>query len=75
MGARDSSLVSAANRFPDRTRTDIVHPSEPGGGTVKLPDGTVIDTSAPGAWLCVGQTCLPPVRDDAGLGALLQPRG
>ena len=75
VGARDSSLVSAANRFPDRTRTDIVHPSEPGGGTVKLPDGTVIDTSAPGAWLCVGQTCLPPVRDDAGLGALLQPRG
>jgi len=75
VGARDSSLVSAANRFPDRTRTDIVHPSEPGGGTVKLPDGTVIDTSAPGAWLCVGQTCLPPVRDEAGLEALLRPRG
>ena len=75
VGARDSGLVSAANRFPDRARVDIVHPPSPDGGPIELPDGAVIDTSAPGAWLCIGQTCLPPVRDEAGLEALLRPGG
>ena len=75
VGARDSGLVSAANRYPDRARTDIVLPSSPDGAAVEMPDGTVIDTAVPGAWLCVGQTCLPPVRDEAGLEALLKPGG
>ena len=69
-------LVSAANRFPDRARTDIVLRQGIGdAGALELPDGTVIDRSKPGAWLCMGQTCLPPVRGAAALERLLRQPG
>lgn len=69
-------LVSAANRFPDRARTDIVlRQGSDDAGPLELPDGTVIDRSTPGAWLCMGQTCLPPVREAAALERLLRQPG
>ena len=72
----DTGLVSVANRFPDRARTDIVYAGgRSDAGRITLPDGSTIDLSTPGAWLCMGQTCLPPVRAAAELNALLRRPG
>lgn len=69
--AGESGLVSVANRFPDPSRTDLFGPL--GSGSIDLPGGGVIDTARPGAWLCVGQTCLPPVTTGGELELLLRP--
>ncbi len=72
----DTGLVSVANRFLDRARTDIVYAGgRSDAGRITLPDGSTIDLSTPGAWLCMGQTCLPPVRAAAELNALLRRPG
>lgn len=72
VAARDSNLVSAANRFPDPGRTDIILDPATDSGSTQLPDGTRISTATPGAWLCLGQTCLPPIRDATTLQARLR---
>ena len=68
----DQALVSAANRFIDMARTDIFLPADSAHGDVTLPGGAVLDVSGPGAWLCIGQTCLPPTRTPEELEALLR---
>jgi uncharacterized protein YyaL (SSP411 family) len=70
--AGEPTLVSVANRFLDPTRTDIVLQVGAAGGNAVLSDGTTLDTSSPGAWLCVGQACLPPVRTPEALAELLR---
>ena len=72
VGAGDSNIVSVANRYPDARRTDIRLASSGQGATV-LPDGTIIDTSRDGAWLCLGMRCLPPARTAAALEEVLRP--
>lgn len=67
----EAGLITVANRIPDPSRTDIMLKAEE-AGKITLSDGTVIDTSLPGAWLCIGQTCLPPVRTEAELETLLR---
>jgi uncharacterized protein YyaL (SSP411 family) len=73
--AGGSGLVSVANRFPDPARTDLFSPFRTGGVSIAMPDGAFIDTDRPGAWLCIGQTCLPPVRTSSELEDLLHPTG
>lgn len=72
--AEEKSLVSEANRFADASRTDIFLPLDADGNDVTLPDGAVLDASQPGAWLCIGQSCLPPVRSGDELARLLRAR-
>lgn len=68
----DGELVSVANRYPDPRRTDIRLPPTSGSESFMLPDGTMIATDRPGAWLCLGQTCLAPIRYAAELDARLR---
>ncbi|MBX9464978.1 MAG: thioredoxin domain-containing protein [Aquamicrobium sp.] len=66
-------LVSEANRFMDLLRTDtFLSVGEGRSDHVELPGGAVLDTTRPGAWLCIGQTCLPPVRTSGELADLLR---
>ena len=71
VGQKDGTLVSVANRNPDITRTDIVVESGSDAGAVTLANGTTIDASRPAAYLCIGQSCLPPVTTPQELGLLL----
>lgn len=64
-------LISVANRFPDFSRIDLRLNIGGAGGSAILPGGTALDTSRPAAYLCVGQTCLPPVHSPDELRALL----
>lgn len=67
------TLVTEANRFPDFLRTDtFLDVGEGANDRVELPGGAVLDSSRPGAWLCIGQSCLPPVRSGAELADLLR---
>lgn len=68
----EGSLVSVANRYPDVARTDIAVRLETELPEISLPGGAVLDASSPGAWLCIGQTCLPPVRQPEELERLLR---
>ncbi|MCO5146874.1 MAG: thioredoxin domain-containing protein [Aquamicrobium sp.] len=71
-GPENTGFVSATNRYPDGSRTDIVlSPTGPGSDVV-LPDGAVIDTAQAGAFLCIGQRCLPPARKAGELETLLR---
>ncbi len=54
-------LSHTALGLPDPRRIDLVLP--PGAEPVELPGGVVLDTGQPAAWLCIGQACLPPIRD------------
>jgi uncharacterized protein YyaL (SSP411 family) len=66
-------LVSEANRFPDPLRTDtFLAVGEGTSDHVELPGGAVLDTARPAAWLCIGQSCLPPVRTSGELADLLR---
>ena len=66
-------LVSEANRFRDLLRTDtFLSVGEGRSDHVELPGGAVLDTARPGAWLCIGQSCLPPVRTGGELADLLR---
>ena len=69
----DGRLVTEANRYPDRARTDILLSVDADRKDVSLPGGAVLDASSPGAWLCIGQSCLPPVRSPEELARLLLP--
>ena len=69
----EGELVSEANRFPDSLRTDtFLSVGEGADDRVSLPGGAVLDSSRPGAWLCVGQTCFPPVHTGGELADLLR---
>ena len=70
----DQALVSVANRLADPSRTDTLLPVGEGDTAVALPGGATLDASRPGAWLCIGQTCLPPARTPDELEALLRDR-
>ncbi len=71
-GQGNTGFVSAANRYPDAARTDIVPSSNASGDEIVLQDGAVIDSSRAGAFLCIGQRCLPPARDAGELEKLLR---
>ncbi len=63
-------FVPVANRNSDPRRFDAVLPL--GGKAETLPGGVVIDTTRPAAYLCQGQTCLPPITDPAVLERTLR---
>lgn len=65
-----AGFVPATNRQPDPRRVDIAVSGSEAEGL--LPPGTRPDTSTPGAWLCVGMACLPPIRDGAALEQTLR---
>src|SRR5690606_5206068 len=66
-------FITVANRHPDPRRVDIAaHGAEVAD---LLPQGPAFDTTKSGAWLCVGQTCLPPIgRSDELERHLTEPR-
>ncbi|HEV2504745.1 MAG TPA: thioredoxin domain-containing protein [Mesorhizobium sp.] len=66
------SLVAVANRNPDPRRIDIAVPL--GGTAPSLPGDVVPSTERPGAYLCMAQSCLPPVNDPGRLEQLLRPK-
>lgn len=65
-----ASLVAVANRNPDPRRMDIAVPF--GGTAPSLPGDVVPPTDKPGAYLCMAQSCLPPVSDPDALEQLLR---
>jgi uncharacterized protein YyaL (SSP411 family) len=66
----DSRLVAAANRNPDPRRVDVFVPM--GKEAPELPGGTVPPTNRAGAYLCLGQLCLPAIADADELERLLR---
>ncbi|MCR4265662.1 thioredoxin domain-containing protein [Nitratireductor sp. ZSWI3] len=64
-----SKFVPVANRASDPRRSDLILPVGPGSHT--LPGGAVIDTGEAAAYLCIGQTCLPPIKEPAELQRVL----
>ncbi|WP_159586936.1 thioredoxin domain-containing protein [Chelativorans xinjiangense] len=68
--AKRDRFVPVANRISDPRRVDIMLKKE------KVPAeqvaGIAIDHSVPGAWLCIGQSCLPPIHDPVILEATLR---
>ncbi|ODT19646.1 MAG: thioredoxin domain protein [Mesorhizobium sp. SCN 65-12] len=67
-----SSLIPVANRNPDPRRVDIVVAIGSEANRSLLPGGVLPPTDKPGAWLCTGQVCLPPVVEAGELERLLQ---
>ncbi|WP_367716949.1 thioredoxin domain-containing protein [Nitratireductor sp. GISD-1A_MAKvit] len=55
-----SRFIPVANRTIDPRRFDIVVSDS--GRASPLPDGVEIDPGTPAAYLCIGQTCLPPIH-------------
>jgi uncharacterized protein YyaL (SSP411 family) len=67
------TLSAIARATPDLRRIDII--LDVGAEPVELP-GTRVETGSAGAWLCIGQTCLPPISDPTELkDALLRRAG
>jgi len=64
-------LVPVANRNPDPRRVDIVLPIGTETNRSPLPGGAILPVDRPGAYLCTGRTCLPPVVDPDELKSLL----
>ncbi len=65
--AGSQPLVSQANRIPDPRRMDIPAAAALAGAirgnALVLPDGTSISPDKPGAYLCAGPVCYPPITD------------
>ena len=53
-------LSRIAGRHPDPRRIDLTRLEAP---AIELPGSVHLDTSRPTAWLCLGQSCLPPIAD------------
>lgn len=68
--ATRDKFVPVANRISDPRRVDIL--LGPRETPAERAADIAIDRSMPGAWLCVGPTCLPPIRDPAVLEATLR---
>lgn len=66
----EPKIISVANQIPDPRRVDIV--VGPEEGAAERQAGITIDRSIAGAWLCIGQRCLPPLRDPVTLDATLR---
>ncbi|MFD9901441.1 thioredoxin domain-containing protein [Mesorhizobium sp. NPDC059025] len=66
------SLVAVANRNPDPRRIDIAVGL--GGTAPSLPGDVLPSTDKPGAYLCMAQSCLPPVSEPGELAKLLRPK-
>lgn len=61
-GGQDREMLAeVARRTPDPRRIDRSLRAE--SGLVELLEGVFADGARPGAWLCLGQTCLPPIHD------------
>lgn len=54
-------LITVANRNPDPRRVDIVVPINSTSELAALPGTVMPDTKKPGAYLCTGLICLPPI--------------
>ncbi|MCT7376248.1 thioredoxin domain-containing protein [Chelativorans salis] len=67
---RRDRFVPVANRISDPRRVDVVLKKE--RAPAEQTAGVVIDQATPGAWLCVGQSCLPPIHDPVILEATLR---
>ncbi|EKF19027.1 thioredoxin domain-containing protein [Nitratireductor pacificus] len=63
-------FIPVANRNPDPRRFDSVVST--GGEKVTLPGDVVVDTTRPAAYLCIGQTCLPPFTEPSALEEALR---
>lgn len=64
-------LVKLANSRPDMSRIDIHLMQGTSADEINHPGEVVIDTSKTGGWLCIGQSCLPPVRNTQLLSEIL----
>ena len=64
------ALSAVATGRPDPRRIDISLPL--GAPPVELPGGVHVDTSRQAAWLCLGQSCLPPISDPSELETALR---
>jgi uncharacterized protein YyaL (SSP411 family) len=58
-------LSAVATRRPDPRRVDIALTL--GAESVELPGSVHVDTGRQAAWLCLGQSCLPPIVDPSEL--------
>ncbi|MGN6306333.1 MAG: thioredoxin domain-containing protein, partial [Mesorhizobium sp.] len=67
-------LIPVANRNPDPRRVDIMLAVGTKANQPLLPGNVMPPTDRPGAYLCTGQVCLPPVTDPHELDALLRRR-
>jgi len=65
-----TEFVPVANRIPDPRRSDII--LGPEKAAAELASEIEVDRSFPGAWLCIGQICLPPIRTGTDLEADLK---
>jgi uncharacterized protein YyaL (SSP411 family) len=63
-------LASIAARRPDPRRVDLTLML--GGQSVELPGSVHVDTGRTAAWLCLGQSCLPPIADPTALDTALR---
>ncbi|WP_025029316.1 thioredoxin domain-containing protein [Nitratireductor aquibiodomus] len=66
---KEPVFVPVANRNLDPSRFDVVMVN---GSTQNLPDGVTIDPQRQAAYLCIGQTCLPPFLKPEELEAALR---
>ncbi|KQZ96075.1 thioredoxin domain protein [Mesorhizobium sp. Root157] len=64
-------FVPVANRIPDPRRIDIVVAVGATNDLVNLPSAAAPPTTAPAAYLCTGQFCLPAITDPTQLEAEL----
>ncbi|WP_163270716.1 thioredoxin domain-containing protein [Chelativorans alearense] len=64
-------FVPVANRISDPRRVDVVLKEEEKAPAEQMA-GITIDRAVPGAWLCVGQSCLPSIHDPVILEATLR---
>lgn len=69
-GEEGEKFVPVANRAMDPRRWDKV--LTVGGPSVQLPGGVSVPTEVPAAYLCVGQTCLPAIKEPAELQRVLR---
>ena len=68
VNARQLSPVASHN--PDPRRVDLTLPL--GALSIELPGSVHVDTGRTAAWLCLGQSCLPPITDPDALERALQ---
>ncbi|WP_274423461.1 thioredoxin domain-containing protein [Chelativorans sp. YIM 93263] len=69
-GPDENIFVPVANRNPDPRRMDLVLPETVSPAEKQL--DIKIDRSLRGAWLCIGQRCLPRVSDPESLETALR---
>lgn len=67
----EPAFSAIAKRFPDPRRVNVVLKTGQDADADTVPGASEFDTSKPGAWLCSGQTCLPPIREPKELEKIL----